>query len=266
MVIREALTLWEDHEVLIMLEELLEKTRGELILSLGDELPQETEERLTDWILRRKGGEPLQYILGKWWFYGLEIQLIEPVLIPRPETEQLVALALPHIHAQDRVLDLCTGSGAIALAIANAVPDAIVTATDLSPAAIRTAEHNRDRLGLRGIQILQGDLFEPVTGERFHLILSNPPYISTEDMEKLEREVLQEPRLALWGGDDGLSIYRRLTMEAPAHLYNGGRLMLEIGSGQGEDLLQLMAEAGFTEIEIYRDLAGHDRIVSGQIR
>ncbi len=261
MVVGEALQLWDRHEVLILLEELTGKEWDELLLNPGLELTEEVETKLILLLECRKNGEPLQYLIGKWWFYGLELELPKPVLIPRPETELLVEQVLAFVKAGDRVLDLCTGSGAIALALAMHAKETEFVATDISEDAVLVAEHNRMLFDAANVSIIQGNLYEAVGDERFHIIVSNPPYISTEDMKTLDRELSFEPHLALWGGDDGLDFYRKIVRQAPEHLLPGGRIFLEIGHDQGEVLRYLLAENGFTEIEVIKDYNEQNRIV-----
>ena len=208
--------------------------------------------------------EPCQYIIGQTEFYGLSFLVNEHVLIPRQDTELLVEEALKTTAEDSRVLDLCTGSGAVAVAIKHSRPDAAVTALDISKDALETAKKNAEQNGCE-IEFLLSDLFEELGAERkFDVIVSNPPYISETEYETLMPEVKDhEPSLALLAGEEGLDIYRRLTAEAPRYLTKGGALLVEIGCSQAEAVSGLFKENGFKEIKVIKDLAGLDRVVSG---
>ena len=213
---------------------------------------------------RRKAKEPLQYILGTWEFMGLPIITDARALIPRPETELLVEEALTHIRklAQPaRVLDICTGSGCIAIAIAK-LTGAAVTATDISPDALALAAENAALHGLSGkINFLQSDLFDGLHGQTFDVIISNPPYIPTAGLPRLQPEIrAHEPMLALDGGVDGMDIYRKLVPHSLQHLAPGGALFLEIGPKAVETI---MLSAGYDIVRLVKDYAGLDRILIG---
>lgn len=236
-------------------------------------------ERYRGMIQMRKNRCPVQHILGTQDFMGMTFYVNEHVLIPRQDTETLVELVLEEQKDRsDRVLDLCTGSGCIAVSLAVMGGYASVTATDISPEALRTARRNADALLGEGneIRFLQGDLFDALDCEasgieasdhalsgRFDIITSNPPYIPTEVIKTLEPEVRDhEPLLALDGTEDGLQFYRRIASGAGAHLSDGGHLYLEIGYDQGAAVKELLEEAGFQKVRVYRDLPGKDRVVS----
>lgn len=211
-------------------------------------------------------GEPIQYIAGEAEFYGLPFRVTCDVLIPRPETEHLVetALRLASDFANPRIVDVGTGSGAIAVALAHTLKSDRVTGIDLSPAALTVARDNAARHGVP-VRFLQGDLLEPVAGESFDLIVSNPPYIPTTDRDTLSVEVRDhEPALALFAGEDGLFIYRRLIPAAHAHLRDNGYLALEIGYGQSTAIAGLLAQSGFRDIAFTPDLQGIPRIAHAQ--
>ncbi|MBQ9197778.1 MAG: peptide chain release factor N(5)-glutamine methyltransferase [Clostridia bacterium] len=214
-------------------------------------------------IRRRAEREPLQYITGEAWFMGLRLQTSPGVLIPRFDTETLCQAALERMQGGERVLDLCTGSGALAVAIAHQFPQSRVCAGDISPAAIALARENAARCGA-AVELRQGDLFAPFAGIRFDIIVSNPPYIPSSALPGLQGEVLREPALALDGGEDGLRFYRRIIREAPAHLAPDGWLLLEIGSDQAAAVTGLMA-ADYRDIQTYSDLNGLSRAVAGRI-
>ena len=195
---------------------------------------------------------------------GLCLRCAPGVLIPRFDTEILCREALARMRGEARVLDLCTGSGALAVAIAHARPQARVFAGDISPDAIKLARENAARCDVR-VDVRPGDLFAPFACERFDVIVSNPPYIPAGELPGLQAEVQREPALALDGGPDGLDFYRRIAAEAPAHLTPGGWLLLEIGSDQAAAVTVLLAR-DFDIISVYGDLNGLDRAVAGRRR
>lgn len=212
---------------------------------------------------RRAAGEPVAYIIGEREFYGLALTVTPDVLIPRPETELLVELALAHLSptGANRVLDLGTGSGAIALAIAQARPRARVYAADRSPAALDVARGNARRQGLDNVCFVAGDWLAPFAGERFDVIVSNPPYVAAGDPHLGRGDLRFEPASALPSGEDGLDDLRRIVAAAPPHLHAGGRLILEHGAEQQAAVLDLLSAQAFTLCEGHRDLAGLPRAV-----
>jgi release factor glutamine methyltransferase len=217
-------------------------------------------------IERRRAGEPIQYITGEAEFYGLPFHVNRDVLIPRPETEHAVekALAPAAGFARPRIVDVGAGSGAIAVALAHNLPEAAVTATDLSAAALEVARGNAARNGVaERIRFLEGDLLEPVGGEQFEIVISNPPYVAEGDRASLAVEVREyEPARALFAGEDGLAVYRRLIPQAHGALVSGGLVVLEIGLGQEGEVRGLLGDAGFREIEAAADLRGIARVMS----
>jgi release factor glutamine methyltransferase len=248
---------------------------------------------------RRRRGEPIQYITGETEFYGLPFRVTPDVLIPRPETEHLVERAVQLIPTFDRrpkrlfeirrvrpafqdgerrerdaedagwpprILDVGTGSGCIAISIAHDWSETEITAIDLSPSALAVARFNAERLGFADcIRFLQGDLLDPVAGEQFDLIVSNPPYVADADRDVLAVEVRDhEPALALFAGNDGLNIYRRLIPAAFESLVSGGHLLLEIGCGQQPVIRDLLASAGFQNIDFQPDLQNIPRVAVAQ--
>ena len=217
-----------------------------------------------DLILQRVAHTPLAYIKGTQEFMGLEFSVNKQVLIPNQDTETLVEEAMRLMHDGMRVLDLCTGSGCIALSLLHYTNDTSAVATDISEAALTVAVQNAGQLKLtERVSFAETDLF-PVQKEKFDLIVSNPPYIPTEVIETLAPEVKDhEPRLALDGTEDGLSFYRRIIRTAPEWLFESGWLILEIGYDQGEAVSAMMRENGFRDIEVIRDLGGKNRVVIG---
>ncbi len=223
------------------------------------ELPSAVQDSFFDMTQRRSAGEPVAYILGRKEFYGLELAVTPAVLVPRPETELLVDLALARKPAS--VLDLGTGSGAIALAIKRHLPAARVVASDASAAALEVAKRNSVRFGLE-IELRHGRWLEPVAGERFEAIISNPPYVEAGDPHLAGLKF--EPRLAIESGADGLDAIRVLARDAPRHLLPGGWLLLEHGAGQHEAVRELLEAAGLETAASWPDLAGIPRVSGGK--
>jgi release factor glutamine methyltransferase len=218
---------------------------------------------------------PVSILLGEREFWSLSFKVSREVLTPRPDTETLVEAALSKLKGPGatvfesgrpvRILDLGTGSGAIALALASELPDADLTATDLSQAALQIAAENADRLQQKErVRFLHGDLFEPVAGERFDLVVSNPPYVARRDEGKLPPELAHEPEMALFAGEDGLDVIRRLVAGAGAHLSPGGWLFIELSPEQAVTVEQELARAGFVDVERRFDLARRPRVVGGR--
>lgn len=220
---------------------------------------------------RRTGGEPVAYLVGHREFFGRDFEVSPDVLIPRPETELLVELVVAGPGAGVptsgplRVLDLGSGSGCIAVTLALECRQAEVVAVDASPAALAVARRNAERLGAR-LQLLQSDWFSALAGERFDVVVANPPYIAAGDRHLAEGDLRFEPASALASGSDGLEAIRRIVAAAPAHLRPGGRLWLEHGYDQADAVRGLLAAAGFTDIAQHRDLAGIVRASGGRHR
>lgn len=216
-------------------------------------------------VAARARGEPIAYLTGKREFWSLELRVTPATLIPRPETELLVeqALALIPSGAAVDVLDLGTGSGAIALAIATERPRCHVTAVDVSPAALAVAQDNARRLHIANVEFLEGDWFAPLAGRRFQVIVSNPPYVGASDPHLQQGDLRFEPGQALSSGDDGLRDIRRIVGDATGHLPEHGHLLLEHGHGQGSSVRALLQAAGFAGTRSIRDLSGHERVSAG---
>jgi release factor glutamine methyltransferase len=243
------------------------------LLAHGDDEANAMERGALDALLeRRAAGEPIQYITGEAEFYGLPFAVTRDVLIPRPETEHLVeevlrlAAELPEGPLQ--IADIGTGSGAIAVALARSLPRAHLDATDLSPDALGIARKNAERNGVAGrIDFLEGDLLAPLAGRSFQMIASNPPYVPLGDVDGLAVEVREyEPHAALFAGQDGLDVYRRLVPEAHAHLAAGGWLVMEIGYGQQAAIAGLLEGIGYSGIHFVADYQGIPRVACGQLR
>ena len=223
--------------------------------------------RYRECIEKRAGHIPLQHITGEQEFMGLSFRVNDQVLIPRQDTETLVEEALKYAMPGMRVLDLCTGSGCILISLLHFCPGLTGVGSDISAEALKMARTNGQRLHVEDrAQWLCGDLFERVTGA-FDLIVSNPPYIRSAEIEELQEEVrLYDPRIALDGAEDGLLFYRRIIEESKSYLKNGGRLLFEIGCDQGRDVAELLENAGYTEVSVKKDLAGLDRVAAGRLQ
>ena len=252
------------HEAQLLLSHVTGQSLSSIVINQNQPLDESAKRAFFAAVRRRKAKEPLQYILGTWEFMGLPIICDPRALIPRPETELLVEAALAHIHKLNglaRVLDVCTGSGCIAVAIAK-LSNADVTAIDISPCALALAGENAALHQLTGkIRFIQSDLFDGLNQQTFDVIISNPPYISTTDLAQLQPEIqAHEPMLALNGGADGMDIYRRLVPRSLDFLAPKGALFLEIGPRAVETI---MLGAGYGIVRLIKDYAGLDRILIG---
>ena len=262
--------LEEEREAQLDARLLLEHVCGTSLQTLlldGDRSVSGPEAELYKTLIERRcNREPLAYILGKWDFMGLEFGVSRDVLIPEQDTENLVEEVMREICDGDRILDLCTGSGCILLSLLHYSNGSTGVGTDLSEDAVAAARKNAGRLGLSDRSDWRtGDLFEALQpGERFDIIVSNPPYIRRETIGELAPEVrIHEPRMALDGGEDGLDFYRRIIPGAADRLVTGGMLFLEIGYDQAEQVSALMEDAGYYEVRTIKDYGGNDRIVCG---
>lgn len=242
-------------------------TSRDYLMNQREEVSQEYEKQYMQWIQRRANREPLQYILGKQNFYGYDFFVNKHVLIPRQDTENLVEQVIKRANKELKgkeinILDLCCGSGCIGLTLAKQL-QAHVSLVDLSPEALSVAEYNNQQLSCNA-EIIQSDLFTSVKG-KYHIIVSNPPYIPTAVVEKLMPEVLEyEPRLALDGKEDGLYFYRCIIKEAENYLEENGYVFFEIGFDQADDIRKIFVEYGYTQVELWQDLAGLDRVMCGR--
>ncbi|MBI2286169.1 MAG: peptide chain release factor N(5)-glutamine methyltransferase [Nitrosomonadales bacterium] len=263
-------------EVQCLLQTVLQVNRAYLLTHPEQILDAEQQARYAALLERRLRGEPLAYILGEREFFGLNFKVTPATLIPRPDTELLVELALQRIPKplpaspcqgrsvdKYRVLDLGTGSGAIALSIAHARPNIEVTAVDASQEALGVARENARRLDIGNVRLLRSDWFAALADERFDLIVSNPPYIANGDAHLAQGDLRFEPRAALASGADGLDDIRRIVADAKEHLHPGGWLLFEHGYDQAGRVRELLGAAGYAEVFSALDLAGIERVSGG---
>lgn len=251
----------------LLLEAVCGTDRNDLLVHGEQPVAPEAEEKYLNWIRQRAEHIPLQQLTGEQDFMGLTFSVNEHVLIPRQDTEILVEEVLKELHDGMRVLDMCTGSGCILLSLLHYSNDCEGLGVDLSAEALEVAGRNVLKVlppeKAEHAHFLQSDLFEKVEG-KFEIIVSNPPYIASAEVEKLMPEVRDhEPRMALDGTEDGLYFYRRIIEEAGKHLVSSGMLFFEIGYDQGQAVSELMREHGYREVQVVQDYAGLDRVVYG---
>jgi release factor glutamine methyltransferase len=272
----------------LFLAAVLNTSRSSLIAAGPQPLTEESFAAFNDMLKRRLAGECAAYIIGKKEFYGLEFEVNPSVLVPRPDTELLVETAIQRTKNKEqktksrdarvmgneqgfRVLDLCTGSGTVAVALKHEMPEWEVCATDISPQALTVAENNAARLlPPNSITFYQGDLYDAFLfslftfHSSFSLIISNPPYIPSADIPGLSPEVRMEPILALDGGGDGLDLIRKIILSAPLYLGSGGILLLEADPRQMRIIFALLDQSGFIDVQIHKDLSGNERVIGGK--
>ena len=244
----------------LLLEFVCHTNRNDLLAHGEREVSEADVKQYEAFIRRRATGEPLQYITGEQDFMGLTFKTHESTLIPRHDTECLVEEAMMHLHDGMRILDMCSGSGCILLSLLKYSNDCIGVGAEVQPEAVALAQENAGNLGI-GATFIESDLFSQVQG-KYDLIVSNPPYIESEVIKTLDREVREhEPMSALDGGTDGLEFYRRIADEARGFLSRGGMLFFEIGYNQAEAVSELLRLNGYIDIVVKKDLAGLDRVV-----
>jgi release factor glutamine methyltransferase len=250
----------------VLLRSVLGVSAAHVVAYPEQELTGAQQAGYSDWVARRRAGEPVAYITGEREFYSLLFKVTPAVLIPRPETELLVETALEAIpeQASCRVLDLATGSGCVAIAIAAQRPHAQVTATDISEAALAVARDNAARHGVT-VELIESDWFAALAGRQFDLIVSNPPYVADDDNHLGQGDLRFEPRRALAAGHAGLDCIEMIVERAANFLGAGGRLLFEHGHDQGACSRALLAAAGYGDIATRRDLADIERISGGQV-
>lgn len=264
--LRQARERCEPGEAELLLAHVLGQPRGWLYAHGDDEIDADVAATFQALVARRVAGEPVAYLVGNRGFWRFDLQVTDATLIPRPETELLVELALARLpQGRVRIADLGTGTGAIALALVSERREAQVIATDASAAALAVARGNAVALGLERVELRHGDWFAPLAGERFDLIASNPPYIADSDPHLAEGDLRHEPLSALASGADGLDALRQIVQEAPAHLLPGGWLLVEHGWEQGRDVRALFEAAALVDVATERDLSGHERVTMGRL-
>lgn len=259
-------------ESILVLSQLLNVDKNYIYIHGDKKVEESIRLKFIDIMEKRAKGNPLQYLLNQEEFMGLCFYVEKGVLIPRPDTEILVAFIIEYINKNKRnsinVLDIGVGSGAISLSIAEYCPDTRVYGIDIENIPIKVASLNKERLKISNAHFYQGDLFgaleENNIEEKFHIIVSNPPYIKTGDIEGLQIEVKKyEPLIALDGGEDGLNFYRRISKDALDYLQPEGMLIYEIGFDQGSEVMNILNKEGYKNISILKDYQGHDRVVYG---
>lgn len=248
----------------ILLRDRLNWSKTDIMMHLNDEIPSDTKHQLLQDVSNHGSGIPVQQILGYGWFYDRKFKVTKDTLIPRPETEEIVDIFLNEITAEQKlsVLDIGTGTGIICITIKKERPLFDVTATDLSAKALKIAQENAAELNAE-VRFLEGDLTAPVKAETFDVIISNPPYISNDEVGYMDESVLHyEPHLALFAENNGLAIYQRLAKEIPAILNPGGEIFLEIGFKQGKTVQEIFQQAFPTaKVTIEKDMSGNDRLI-----
>lgn len=261
------------NEAFYLLNAHIPCTRGEILLDVKREVDPTAIDRYMMDVSKRVNGMPLQYLIGKWEFYGLEFLTLPGVLIPRSDTELLIDYAKPILEQMERprILDLCCGSGCIGLTLAKLIPQLDVTLFDISATAIHATKRNADLHQVSDrCHIVQGDVLLGATNyfpdNMFDMILSNPPYIKTDDLSTLSKEVLCEPIQALDGGLDGLTFYRAIADTWTSVLKDKGHLVLEAGYDTTKDVASLLADYPFTHIQTHKDLGGNPRMITALLQ
>ena len=249
----------------LLLADLLDRDQAWLVAHSNEEIEHSLGERYEEAVRRRCEGVPVQYIRELQEFYGLDFHVNPDVLIPRPETEHVVEAALQRIRPGDLVLDVGTGSGAIAVSLAKHAPSATVLASDISPAATRVAKFNAARLDAR-VRFFLGDVTGAIAASHVDVLVSNPPYVPLRDAPGLQAELRHEPPVALFGGEDGLGVIRRLVADACRILRPGGWLLAEIGFGTRDAVAALFDRSRWQRPDFLPDLAGIDRVVATRSR
>lgn len=257
-----------EYDSFALLEYITGMDRTAYILNGSKSVPEDITERYDAVIDRRSSHIPLQHITGQAWFYGRSFNVNSDVLVPRQDTEVLVSEALKVINAKDSVLDMCTGSGCIIITLALEKKLGRALGADISEAALKVASGNREKLGADDVTFVKSNIFSDINvndDELFDVIVSNPPYIATREIDTLTEEVrIHDPYIALDGLEDGLHFYREITQQSMNYIKSGGWLLYEIGCTQAHDVSDIMSEYGYSNIKVIKDLAGLDRVVMGQ--
>ncbi|MBO5232278.1 MAG: peptide chain release factor N(5)-glutamine methyltransferase [Clostridia bacterium] len=251
---------FEAAEIIIFATDL---DRSAILYKQNERLSASQRRTIKKCLAKRKKGVPLQYILGEWEFYGLPFKVGKGVLIPRQDSELLIDLVIEELYQAEEksLLDLCSGSGALGIAVAKKCRNARVTLVEKSRKAFSYLKEN---IILNGVTVnaVRADIFKWAPKETADIVICNPPYITKQEMHDLQKEVKMEPTAALFGGKDGLRFYRLLCRRAHDFLKVGGKILVEIGYAQAEDVCQLFSSSGFEQVEVFKDLQGNDRVVS----
>lgn len=253
-----------NNDLIIALTYLLNTNKNLLFLNKEETLDEKIENELKIINDKINEGYPLQYAIGKWNFYGLDLLVDKRALIPRYETEILVDLIINDNSNNKKILDIGTGSGAISLALSKNLKDSKIIGVDISKNAIDLANENKIKLNINNVEFKESDIFSNID-EKFDIIVSNPPYINKEDFEKLDKKLYYEPQNALYGGEDGLYFYKKIIKNAKNFLNKNGKIYLEIGYNQKDSISNLLEEYGYKQIKSYKDFNDFDRIIKACI-
>ncbi len=253
-----------NNDLIIALTYLLNTNKNLLFLNKEEALDEKIENELKIINDKINEGYPLQYAIGKWNFYGLDLLVDKRALIPRYETEILVDLIINDNSNNKKILDIGTGSGAISLALSKNLKDSKIIGVDISKNAIDLANENKIKLNINNVEFKESDIFSNID-EKFDIIVSNPPYINKEDFEKLDNKLYYEPQNALYGGEDGLYFYKKIIKNAKNFLNKNGKIYLEIGYDQKDSISDLLEEYGYKQIKSYKDFNDFDRIIKACI-
>lgn len=253
-----------NNDLIIALTYLLNTNKNLLFLNKEEILDEKIEIELKKINDKINEGYPLQYAIGKWNFYGLDLLVDKRALIPRYETEILVDLIINDNSNNKKILDIGTGSGAISLALSKNLKDSKIIGVDISKKAIDLANENKIKLNINNVEFKESDIFSNID-EKFDIIVSNPPYINKEDFEKLDNKLYYEPQNALYGGEDGLYFYKKIIKNAKNFLNKNGKIYLEIGYNQKDSISDLLEEYGYKQIKSYKDFNDFDRIIKACI-
>ncbi|MDU1031200.1 MULTISPECIES: peptide chain release factor N(5)-glutamine methyltransferase [Anaerococcus] len=253
-----------NNDLIIALTYLLNTNKNLLFLNKEEALDEKIENELKIINDKINEGYPLQYAIGKWNFYGLDLLVDKRALIPRYETEILVDLIINDNSNNKKILDIGTGSGAISLALSKNLKDSKIIGVDISKNAIDLANENKIKLNINNVEFKESDIFSNID-EKFDIIVSNPPYINKEDFEKLDNKLYYEPQNALYGGEDGLYFYKKIIKNAKNFLNKNGKIYLEIGYNQKDSISDLLEEYGYKQIKSYKDFNDFDRIIKACI-
>lgn len=250
-------------KVKMLLSAILDVDKTYLVINEKQALTKEQEEKFENGIESLNKNTPIQYITGFQEFYGIKFKVNQNVLIPRFDTEILVQEVLKIAREDSKILDMCTGSGILAITIAKNVDNSNIYASDISMEALEIAKEN-NKIQNTNVQFIKSNLFENIKEKEFDIIVSNPPYITKTEMENLSEEVKKEPKLALYGGTDGLDFYKKITQNAKDYLKKGGYLLFEIGYKQKEDVSQILKQNEFSNVKCIKDYNGNDRVIIGE--